>query len=331
MRALLACDGGGTKTEFILFSPDGHVVDRIVLGATNPNVTGMETACVRLIDGAKALSRTSAPIAFFAGIAGSASGENGKKIAAAVTAALPGLPFTIDSDIRNVIYSADAGERCLAAITGTGSIVYARDGEKLERYGGWGYLFDRAGSGFDLGRDAITHALACDDGLAPRTALTELVESRLNGTAKECLDRLYAEGRSFIASFAPLVFEALSHGDAEAEAILAQNAGRISALIAHAYESTGFADVILAGGLTKHPEWVAAISGGLPQGLTIILPDLPPIYGAARRALELAGIREGPDFRRKFTRDLRTDDQYTGTSPQGEHLMGRAPFVSTDA
>ncbi len=303
MNTYLACDGGGTKTEFLLFTPDGHVQSRLVLGATNPNAVGMETACARLIEGVEAFLEQAHPKAFFAGVAGSASGENGRKITEAVTAKYPRIPFTVGSDIWNVIYSADAGDCCLAAICGTGSIVYAREGETLERYGGWGYLFDRAGSGFDLGRDALTLALSCDDGLSERTLLTELVEKRLNGTAKEHLDLLYSEGRDFVASCAPYVSEAQARGDEAAKATLMANVERLVKLITHAYERHGFADVILAGGLTKHAEWVTAIRAGLPEMMDLILPELQPIYGAARRTLALAGATESADFRDNFVND----------------------------
>ena len=36
-RAFISIDGGGTKTDFLLFKESGEVLDRITLGGTNPN------------------------------------------------------------------------------------------------------------------------------------------------------------------------------------------------------------------------------------------------------------------------------------------------------
>ena len=40
-RLFAAIDGGGTKTEFVLFSEDGHILRRNLRGSTNPNTVGM--------------------------------------------------------------------------------------------------------------------------------------------------------------------------------------------------------------------------------------------------------------------------------------------------
>ena len=40
----VAVDGGGTKTEFVLFKSDGTVVASTVLGTTNPNSCGIESS-----------------------------------------------------------------------------------------------------------------------------------------------------------------------------------------------------------------------------------------------------------------------------------------------
>ena len=43
-KMMIGIDGGGTKTEFVLFSESGRVLNRIVLGGSNPNTVGMENA-----------------------------------------------------------------------------------------------------------------------------------------------------------------------------------------------------------------------------------------------------------------------------------------------
>ena len=41
-KIMIGVDGGGTKTEFILFDEDGNILERIVLGACNPNAVGIQ-------------------------------------------------------------------------------------------------------------------------------------------------------------------------------------------------------------------------------------------------------------------------------------------------
>ena len=50
-RSLLGIDGGATKTEFVLFYEDGHVLNRITLEGCNPNVCGIEKSCAILKSG----------------------------------------------------------------------------------------------------------------------------------------------------------------------------------------------------------------------------------------------------------------------------------------
>ena len=51
----------------------------------------------------------------------------------------------------------------MSVISGTGSVVFVRRDDGQVRLGGWGYLFDRAGSAYDMGRDAIRIALEEED------------------------------------------------------------------------------------------------------------------------------------------------------------------------
>ena len=68
----IAIDGGGTKTEFVLFRGDGTIISTVVLGTTNPNSCGTENTFSVLKEGIdRLLSVGKAPKRIFAGIAGS--------------------------------------------------------------------------------------------------------------------------------------------------------------------------------------------------------------------------------------------------------------------
>ena len=68
----LGIDGGGTKTEFVLADGEGNILDRLILGPSNPNDIGMSTAKELLRDGIFRICGTHplSNISLFAGLAG---------------------------------------------------------------------------------------------------------------------------------------------------------------------------------------------------------------------------------------------------------------------
>lgn len=69
--------------------------------------------------------------------------------------------------------------------------MFAKKGETLTRFGGWGYLFEEGGSGYAIGKAAICAALQEEDGLEEKSLLTQLVQDKLGSTAWGSLHRLY--------------------------------------------------------------------------------------------------------------------------------------------
>lgn len=289
---LVAIDGGGTKTEIILLDAGGDRLDSVILGPSNPNACGIDTACATLKVGIAALTSEKgrpAPCVIYAGIAGALSGDNGKKLSVFLASEFPGAAVKVETDIFNVIASAGVGGKCIAVIAGTGSVVYAADGDTVRRVGGWGWMFDGAGSGFDIGRDAVRAALAAGDGLAERTLLTGLVEAELGSSAWEAIGELYKKDREYIASFAKCVFEAAQKGDAAAHAIISSNAERVAQLVRSAsaqYACGG--KVVLSGGIARNAAlFTEALKEKLGGEFQIIIPGATPAEGACRRCLSL--------------------------------------------
>ena len=76
-KFLIGIDGGATKTEFLLFTESGKVVNRVVMEGCNPNACGMEKTLSVLksgIDGFLSICPDVSGV--FAGLAGSFSGNN---------------------------------------------------------------------------------------------------------------------------------------------------------------------------------------------------------------------------------------------------------------
>lgn len=289
---LLAIDGGGTKTEFVLCTQRGEVLRRVVLGGTNANSVGVDMAVCTLRSGVTTLLHDVQGVAAaYAGIAGCANKQNRNALSAALRSLCPQAVVEVAPDIMNVIAGAGCGERCIAVICGTGSVAYALDGAELHRLGGWGYLFDSAGSGYDLGREAVCAALAEGDGLGPETLITPMLVSRLGGDVWGQINRLYTMQRDEIAALAQVVFDAHDKGDAVAGRILARCFDRLAELINTAHRMYDCGDTaVLAGGLTHRRD---VFDQYLPQrldaGIALAYSDMPPIYGAAVCAARLMG------------------------------------------
>lgn len=282
-NALIAIDGGGTKTEFLLFLSDGTILSRLVLERSNPNSCGMPKALDVLKRGIDLmLEKNMNVFAVYAGIAGSLSGKNKKHILDFLKQSYPSLRFYVNSDILNVIQSTLCDDDCIAAICGTGSVVYAKTAENFQRIGGWGYLFED-GSGYAIGRDVFRAALKQNDGITPKTALLSLCENRLGNGIWESLDKIYSSGKDFIASFATVAFEAFEAGDEAAREIIAKNAKSLAFYINNAQKQLpSIKKLILSGSvIQKNKVFLDLLLENISPRLSPLVADVPQILGAA--------------------------------------------------
>ncbi len=299
-----AIDGGGTKTEFLLFTEGGHILRRLLRGSTNPNIVGKETAHANLTNGLDELIAGSQISGIFGGIAGSTTSGNTELLTKAIVSRVEGIPVRVGSDILNVIHSVRGADHCIAAICGTGSSVFSWDGENLHRYGGWGYLFDGAGSGYDIGCDILRECFALDDGFGKTSLVSELAEKQIGCPAIEKLNKFYSGNRNIIASLAPIAFDAFRQGDETARTILIRNFSRVASLIRAA--DNGSDTVIISGGLTCQRDVIEPLLAGmLPSRMKLVFPALPQIYGSALAAMKFSGYTPAdPDiFDHHFTEE----------------------------
>lgn len=291
----IAIDGGGTKTEFVLFKDSGEVVKKLVLDGTNPNVVGSDKSFSTLKAGINILKATGFDIkGIFAGIAGCGAATNSREIIRLLKKEYPSYEFCVESDIFNVINGVRGIEKCIASICGTGVVTFSYDGEKLIQVGGWGYLFDYAGSGFDIGRDALRYALECETELIPSTILYDKIIKKHGSKISSSIPEIYKKGTDYIASFAPVVFDASRDGDENACMIIKKSATHLAALINAAYtKAEGLDTCIIAGGLTKNKDILKKyIKPNLNPDIKIVFPKYSQIYGAILKCMKLYGPKD---------------------------------------
>ena len=282
---LLGIDGGGTKTEFVLCSADGRVLKQFIKKGCNPNDVGFEDACATVCGGIHDTLVEFPSVRYvFCGISGITVGDYSTRMKERLEKQFPSLLFGIGSDSVNLFAMDEAAD--MALISGTGSVVFVRRGEQMIRLGGWGYLFDSAGSAYDIGRDAVTDSLEEEETGQPPSPMRQLLVKKL-GTPNvwSALGKLYKEGKPFIASLASVVFDAYRQEDEKAVAIIDRNAKRLGELLnlgvkLHAARPRA----VVSGGILENYGDIMLPHLKRYTDTEIVLGTLPPVYGACRRA-----------------------------------------------
>lgn len=302
MTYYIAIDGGGTKTEGVLTDTCGRIRAHAFGTASNPNdvtlqgsVTVLKGLTNTLLEQAGLTSADLPEVSFFGGIAG---GINyGPALESALREAYPTVGVLgIRSDIQILLSGELPTGDGACIICGTGSACFLRRGDELIRIGGWGYLLDSGGSGYDIGRDALEAVLRAHDGRGEATALTELLTAHLGGEAHTKITDIYREGKPYIAACAPCVFKAAKAGDPVANGILRRNARALSEYMEAAWHwlteegSTppSCLPVVMGGGISQKEAdfWVSLVASlvdpAIPVQVTVAAAQ--PVFGAVVEA-----------------------------------------------
>ena len=330
-KYIVAIDGGATKTDMVLCNVDGIILERIIGGPTNPNDIGFEKSVEYLRDMLLRLLNNYGGLkaklySFYAGLSGGSVGDNKQRYSLAFKEMLVNTSCIFNgSDAINAMNSGIGCKNGIVLIAGTGSVVFVRNNDEIKQIGGWGYLLDDAGSGYDLGRRGFLAALREYDGRGQDTILSSLYSERLGGLVDKFIPEIYQKGKQYIASFAPLVFEAEAKGDDIAGQILDTCAAELASLVKagakylkdshgtyhthrlhqihypqHSYDPIELIfPVVLTGGLWKSGDaLMKKFKSNLNEEFELVHPELPPVYGAIVEAVvrakrEYGGCDEG--------------------------------------
>jgi N-acetylglucosamine kinase-like BadF-type ATPase len=273
VELFVAVDTGGTKTAACLVDlaapQDNCVLGRGRGSAGNPFSVGfaeatraigsaIEQACSAGGHDCEHVSR------IMLSIAGAANPQISQQFVRWAHDTYQADQVAIISDVLPILAGGTPNCCGIALIAGTGSIAFGRTGDgRTKRCGGWGYLLGDEGSGYSVGRSALSHALReleCETLWHPNS-LTEAVVSKLKvKTVTDLTKTVYTndDPRSFIASLAPLVITAAEHGDKKAEAILDWAATELAELVARTADlmdgSDGPISLALGGGFLVRSE-----------------------------------------------------------------------------
>jgi glucosamine kinase len=298
----LGADGGGTKTLGVLASEDGRELARVRVGATNPNVVGVEGAASHLAElllaccAAAGIAPEQIRGAAF-GLAGAGNALLQERLRSALAEesrkqgfALP--PAEIHTDARIALEGAFAGGPGIIVIAGTGSAVLGKTPEgEIRLVGGWGRTLGDEGSGYYLGVEALRAVARMFDGRSASTPLRKILEEKYGFDARaKIVNAVYQDGFA-IPVLAPAVIEAAEGGDRVALEILRRGADslaeQVNALIPLFRSGAG---VVFVGGLIDHeglPEQILRKSLlALTPPAVVHPPQEDPASGAVRLATQ---------------------------------------------
>ncbi|MDI6871930.1 MAG: BadF/BadG/BcrA/BcrD ATPase family protein [Bacillota bacterium] len=306
MSIYVGIDGGGSKTSWVAVFDDGRLGGNGVLGPSNMHSVGqagMAAVLRTIVD--KVREATHVQTFDWVNICLGLSGVDRFQERTVVEGVLKELGvkrYRLETDAAIALAGATAGEPGVVVIAGTGSLAYGvGSGGKKAKSGGWGYLLGDEGSGYYIGRMAISAALKAHDWRGPKTQLTELLLKHFALERVEAMYQLtYHRGltRVEVAAVTRVVVQAALEGDVVSQLILdeAGNELAVSAAAVRAQlglKSTDPGIVATVGGVFEKSSrvreaFISRLTDRCP-GAKVIWPEFQPAVGAISLAMELKG------------------------------------------
>src|SRR5215211_4364582 len=309
--AVLAVDGGNSKTDVVLVDADGEVLG----AARGPGASHHHLGVPAAMDTLEAL------VVAAGHDAGLPPGE--RPLATVGVWCLAGVDFPADDQalgpaiagrrwasetlLRNDVFAvrrAGSGRTWgvgVVAGAGMNCVGVAPDGREV-RFAAIGELSGDWGGGRDVGVAAVGAALRGEDGRGPATTLTRAVSQWFGlGSALEVVEALFSGRveRGRVLELVPLVFAEAEAGDPVADGIVARQVAEVVAMAGAAIGRLGLAgldvDVVCGGGLFHRdaPVFLQRIRSELVKlapAARLTQLTAPPVVGAALLGLDRLGV-----------------------------------------
>jgi len=312
--AILAVDGGNSKTDVALVARDGRLLSAVRGPTTSHQQVGLEVGVDRLAGlVARARSEAGTPdvplpeVAVYA-LAGADTPTDDRRLLRAIAARHLATRDIVLNDAFAPIRAGSEQGWGIALICGSGinAAGIAPDGRRA-RLAALGPISGDWGGGGDIGLTALGVAVRARDGRGPRTSLETLVPARFGFRRPIDLTRAIEGGtirQSRLRELSPVVFRAAAQGDSVARSILDRQADELvrmaGAIVGQLSLARRRPDVVLAGGVfaAKDPIFETRIRDGieaLAPGATVHRAAAVPVLGAALLALDALGFVDSGD------------------------------------
>jgi N-acetylglucosamine kinase-like BadF-type ATPase len=316
LPAVLAIDGGNSKTDVALVAGDGRLLASARGPGINAHVTGVDQT-VLILDAvvkqaAAQLDRRhrvdGVPSGWIAQhtvacLANADLPEEEVEHAAAVQAQGWSATATVINDTFAILRAGLAdghephwgvGVVCGAGINAVG---VAPDG-RVTRYLALGTISGDWGGGHGLGLEVLWHAIRAEDGRGRETILTSYLTSHFGVERVEDVTIGIHQGKigeDDLTGLAPVLLRAADEGDPVAQAVVGRLADEISVMAITAMRRLGLTalatPVVLGGGVitARNPLLMSGITRQLAEAAPaaeVRVIDVPPVAGAALLGLD---------------------------------------------
>ena len=308
--AVLAVDGGTSKTDIALVAADGRLLAFVRGPTTSHQAVGLEPGIGRLVGlvedaarraGLDPAARPLAPVGVHA-IAGADYARDVRTLQRALAAAGLSGDIVIVNDTIGALWAGSSSGWGIALICGEGinGAAVAPDGRQV-RFDGVGDISGDWGGGHSVGMAGVAAAVRSADGRGPKTSLERLVPEHFGFRRPPALTRAFYDGRIAerrSSELSPVVFAAAGEGDPVARGIVDRLADELvamaTALARRARLTRLPVEVVLAGGVFRATDEMfyerirTGIAAVAPAARLVHL-DVPPVAGPALEGLARLG------------------------------------------
>ena len=327
--AVLAVDGGNSKTDVALVAADGKLLSAVRGRTTSHQAVGLEEGLRRLIELVETAARQAGldpaarPVARLGvhALAGADFGADIRMLERGLRVTGLTEADEVVNDCIGALWAGATDGYGIALVCGAGinAAAVAPD-QRVARFDGIGDLSGDWGGGNAVAMAGLGAAVRARDGRGPRTELERTIPAHFGlkrpaALTRAMYDRRIREDR--LGELSPVVFATARAGDPVAREIIDRLADELTTMATALATRLGIkrlpVDVVLAGGVfkTNDEAFFERIDAGVRTGLpaaNIIRLDVPPVAGAAREGLKRVG-EGGPDAvavaRDRVRRELR--------------------------
>jgi N-acetylglucosamine kinase-like BadF-type ATPase len=326
LAAVLAIDGGNSKTDLALVAPDGTLLASLRGPGANHEDHGIEGA-MRILNGlvGEVSARAGQPIDLGGGDSGAAGGLVAEHVSACLAGAdLPAEEASLTAALLRQGWSRSAvamndtfavlraglsgiaggsgtdGPPCGVAVTcgaGINCVAVAPDG-RVARYLALGTLTGDWGGGYGLSQAVMWHAMRGWDGRGPGTALGRAVAGHFGfDSIDDVAVAVHTGGlvEADLLGLTSVLFTVAADGDPVAVQLVERQAAEVCVMAGAAMRRLGLppqgTPLVLGGGLLEARD--PLLSGAIERCLAVEAPgavphvvDIPPIAGAALLGLD---------------------------------------------
>ncbi|MBT8385832.1 MAG: hypothetical protein KJO12_00345 [Ignavibacteria bacterium] len=307
MKYIIGIDGGGTKSECAVADLLGKILHRNLGKPSNFLAIGIDAAVenlFELIEGS--LFKIEADFTDVKAIVIGTAGAGREKDARLLESSLNNFTLKegihinsvkVVSDSLIALEGAFSGKAGCIVISGTGSILYAKDKNNLiHRNGGFGRMIGDEGSGYSIGRKGLAAVAKQIDGRGKSTLITKILNKKYSiSSASDLIINVYKNNFD-IASAAEIVLAAANDKDSIALQILNEETDELLLHINAAMKKMKVKkmDVAFSGSLIANKNIYSDLLrkkiDDKYSSVKIKEPDNTPVIGAILLAKELLDV-----------------------------------------